>query len=153
MRRWEFAPAMRRRGDRIRIGRIATALGVLVTLAAEDRTQAQNAPRVSWILSELRPSIRPSWRGLRRACASLATSSAETSARTALAKSVRRLGQAANGAKCPQKNLQNFILRFSTGFGPRWLLARTWRKPSPPAGFRGYRSISPKRLWHRQRLF
>jgi len=98
-------------------------------------------------------SIRPSWRGLRRTYAALATSRVETSARIALAKSVRRVGQAAEGAKCPQKNSQNFILRFWTGFGPRWPPARTWRKPSPPAGFRGCHSISPKRPWHRQRLF
>jgi hypothetical protein len=32
-----------------RIGRIATVLSVLVVLAAPHRTQAQNAPRVSWI--------------------------------------------------------------------------------------------------------
>jgi hypothetical protein len=48
--RQQFAPAARRPGDRIRVGGIAAVLGVLVTLAAEDRTQAQNAPRVSRIL-------------------------------------------------------------------------------------------------------
>jgi len=63
--------------------------------------------------------IRPSWQGVKWTCATLATSRAETSARTALAKSVRRVGQAAEGAKCPQKNSQNFILHFSTGFGTR----------------------------------
>ena len=52
MRRWEFAPAMRRRSHRIRIGRIATALGALVALAAPVLTQAQNAPRVGWIFSD-----------------------------------------------------------------------------------------------------
>jgi hypothetical protein len=59
MRRQQFAPAARRPGDRIRVGGIAAVLGVLVTLAAEDRTQAQNAPRVSRILpgaSVLNPS-------------------------------------------------------------------------------------------------
>jgi hypothetical protein len=57
--RQQFAPAARRPGDRIRVGGIAAVLGVLVTLAAEDRTQAQNAPRVSRILpgaSVLNPS-------------------------------------------------------------------------------------------------
>src|SRR5260370_42546165 len=51
--------AARRPSDRIRVGGIATVLGVLITLAAEDRTQAQNAPRVSRILpgaSVLNPS-------------------------------------------------------------------------------------------------
>ena len=59
MRRQQFAPAARRPGGRIRVGGIAVVLGVLVTLAAEDRTQAQNAPRVSRILpgaSVLNPS-------------------------------------------------------------------------------------------------
>ena len=55
MRRQQFAPAARRP----RVGGIAAVLAVLVTLAAEDRTQAQNAPRVSRILpgaSVLNPS-------------------------------------------------------------------------------------------------
>ena len=43
---------MRRRSDRIRIGRIATALSTLVALAAPVLTQAQNAPRVGWIFSD-----------------------------------------------------------------------------------------------------
>jgi len=52
MRQQQFAPAAGRRGDRIRIGSIAAMLSALViTLAAEHRTQAQNAPRVSWVLS------------------------------------------------------------------------------------------------------
>ena len=51
MRRRQFAPAVRRRSHRIRIGRFATALSALVALAAPVLTQAQNAPRVGWILS------------------------------------------------------------------------------------------------------
>jgi hypothetical protein len=47
MQRQQFSPAARRSG-----GGIAAVIGVLVTLAAEDRTQAQNAPRVSRILSD-----------------------------------------------------------------------------------------------------
>jgi hypothetical protein len=57
--RQQFAPAARRPGDRIRVGGIAAVLAILVTLAAEDLTQAQNAPRVSRILpgaSVLNPS-------------------------------------------------------------------------------------------------
>ena len=52
MRRRQFAPAMRRRSHRIRIGRFATALSALVALAAPVLTQAQNAPRVGWIFSD-----------------------------------------------------------------------------------------------------
>jgi hypothetical protein len=55
----------------------------------------------------LLPPIRP--RSLKRASAILAMSRPDISARTALAKSVRRAGQAVEGAKCPQKNLQNII--------------------------------------------
>jgi len=69
MRRWEFAPAMRRRSDRIRIGRIATALSALVALAAPVLTQAQNAPRVGWIFSDASalnpPKLARFQRGLR----------------------------------------------------------------------------------------
>jgi hypothetical protein len=59
MRGREFAPAARRRNDRIRIGRIAAALSALVALVAPHRTQAQNAPRVGWMFpggSALNPS-------------------------------------------------------------------------------------------------
>jgi hypothetical protein len=49
IRRQQFAPAARRRCVRIRAGSIAAVLGALVTLAAGHRTQAQSAPRVSWI--------------------------------------------------------------------------------------------------------
>jgi len=52
MRRPEFAPAMRRRSDRIRIGRIATALSTLVALAVPVLTPAQDAPRVGRIFSD-----------------------------------------------------------------------------------------------------
>jgi len=52
MRRRQFAPAVRRRSHRIRIGRFATALSALVALAAPALTQAQNAPRVGWIFSD-----------------------------------------------------------------------------------------------------
>jgi len=52
MRRRQFAPAMRGRSHRIRIGRFATALSALVALAAPVLTQAQNAPRVGWIFSD-----------------------------------------------------------------------------------------------------
>src|SRR5690348_225824 len=117
MIRRQFAPAARRRGDRIRLSSIGAMLGALVTLAAEHRTQAQDTPRVSWIFPGA-SAPNPSKRGRKRTCATSATLRAETSARIAAAKSVRRVGQAA-GAKCPQKNLQNFILRFSTGFEPR----------------------------------
>jgi hypothetical protein len=49
MKRQEFAPAARRRGHRVRVGGIAAALSALLALAVEHGTQAQNAPRVSWI--------------------------------------------------------------------------------------------------------
>jgi hypothetical protein len=51
MSRQEFVPAERRRGDRIRVGRVAAVLSALIALAADHRTQTQNAPRVSWIFS------------------------------------------------------------------------------------------------------
>jgi len=51
MRRQGYAPAAHRRGDRIRRGVIAAALSALVALAAEHGTQAQNAPRLSWIFA------------------------------------------------------------------------------------------------------
>ena len=53
------SPRARRPGDRIRVGGIAGVLGALIALAAEHRTQAQYAPRVSLILtgaSALNPS-------------------------------------------------------------------------------------------------
>ena len=53
MRAREFVPAVRRRSHRIRIGRIATALSALVALAVPDLTQAQNAPDVGWIFSDV----------------------------------------------------------------------------------------------------
>jgi hypothetical protein len=40
----------RQRGDRIGVGSIAVVLSAIVVLAAEHRAQAQNAPRVSWML-------------------------------------------------------------------------------------------------------
>ena len=52
MRRRPFAPVVRRRSHRIRIGRLATALSALVALAAPVLTQEQNAPRVGWIFSD-----------------------------------------------------------------------------------------------------
>jgi hypothetical protein len=60
MRRQQFAPAARRRGDRIRVGGIAAVLGALVALAAEHRMQAQNAPRVSWIFPGASAAPNPS---------------------------------------------------------------------------------------------
>jgi hypothetical protein len=49
MRRQELSPAARRRGDRIRVSRIAALLGALIVLTAVHRTQAQHAPDASWI--------------------------------------------------------------------------------------------------------
>lgn len=45
MRRQKLAPAARRRGNRIKLARIATVLSALVPLAAELRAQARNVPR------------------------------------------------------------------------------------------------------------
>ena len=69
MRRRQFAPAMRGRSHRIRIGRFATALSALVALAAPVLTQAQNAPRVGWIFSDasaLNPPKLARFQGARR---------------------------------------------------------------------------------------
>ena len=41
--------AARRRGDRIRVSRIAALLIALIVLTAVHRTQAQHAPDASWI--------------------------------------------------------------------------------------------------------
>ena len=60
MGRQQFAPAARRRGDRIRVGGIAAVLAALVALAAEYRTQAQNTPRVSWIFPGASAASNPS---------------------------------------------------------------------------------------------
>src|SRR5215475_6923059 len=48
MRRQELSPAARRRGDRIRVSRIAALLSALIVLTAVHRTQAQHAPDASW---------------------------------------------------------------------------------------------------------
>ena len=55
MIRQELSPAARRRGDRIRVSRIAALLGALIVLTAVHRTQAQHAPDASWI--NLRASV------------------------------------------------------------------------------------------------
>ena len=49
MRRQELSPAASRRGDRIRVSRIAALLGALIVLTAVHRTQVQHAPDASWI--------------------------------------------------------------------------------------------------------
>ena len=49
MRRQELSPAARRRGDRIRVSRIAALLSALIVLTAVHRTQVQHAPGASWI--------------------------------------------------------------------------------------------------------
>jgi hypothetical protein len=48
MRREQFPLAAPRRSNAISVSRIAAVLGVLVTIAAEHRTQAQAEPRVNW---------------------------------------------------------------------------------------------------------
>src|SRR5262245_38838949 len=106
MRRQELSPAASRRGDRIRVSRIAALLGALIVLTAVHRTQAQHARDASWINPRASTPHSSKLR-LRRTCA-FAMSTAEISA---LAKSARRLGPAIQGAKCLQKNSTNFILR------------------------------------------
>ena len=49
MRRQELSAAARRRGDQIRVSRIAALLSALIVLTAVHRTQAQHAPDASWI--------------------------------------------------------------------------------------------------------
>ena len=49
MRRQELSPAARRRGDRIRVSRIAALLSAVIVLTAVHRPQAQHAPDASWI--------------------------------------------------------------------------------------------------------
>jgi len=44
-----FSPAASRRGDRIKVSRIAALLSALIVLTAVHRTQAQPAPDASWI--------------------------------------------------------------------------------------------------------
>ena len=44
-----FSPAASRRGDRIKVSRIAALLSALIVLTAVHRTQAQHAPDASWI--------------------------------------------------------------------------------------------------------
>src|SRR5262249_21115250 len=51
-----FSPAASRRGDRIRVSRIAALLNALIVLTAAHQTQAQHAPDAGWINS--RPAAR-----------------------------------------------------------------------------------------------
>jgi hypothetical protein len=100
----------------LRVISIAAVLGALVTLAAEHRTQAQNVLGVSRLFADtFAPNPSTKSAADQR---DFGYVEGNISARTALAKSVRRVGRAAEDAKCPQKNSQNFTLRFSTGFEP-----------------------------------
>ena len=58
MRRQELSPAGSRRGNRIRVSRIAALLSALIVLTAVHRTQAQPASDASWI--DTRASAPPS---------------------------------------------------------------------------------------------
>ena len=49
MRQQELSPAARRRGDRIRVSRIAALLSAAIVLTAVHRTQTQHAPHAGWI--------------------------------------------------------------------------------------------------------
>ena len=49
MKRQELSPGASRRGDRIRVSRIAALLGALIVFTAVHRTQAQHASDDSWI--------------------------------------------------------------------------------------------------------
>src|SRR5215831_13926664 len=113
MRRQELSPAARRRGDQIRVSRIAALLSALIVLTAVHRTQAQPAPDASWInprasaphSSELvttKEDLRPRYVEGRN---------------FGVGKSAWWLGLAVPGAKCLQKNSTNFILRSSNGYG------------------------------------
>jgi hypothetical protein len=119
MRRQQFAPAARRPDDRIRVGGIAAVLAVLVTLAAEDRTQAQNAPRVSRILPGASVLNASKLAGPEEDLRGLGYVEGRNIGENSAGKISSAAGSGAEGAKCPQKNSQNFILRFWTGFGPR----------------------------------
>ena len=97
----------------LRVVSFAVVLGALVTLAAEHRTQAQNVPAVSWIFADAfapNPSTKSDQRDL-----------GYVDGRNIGENRAGKisLGRAAEGAKCPQKNSQNFTLRYSTGFEPR----------------------------------
>jgi len=100
----------------LRVVSIVAVLGALVTLAAEHRTQPQNLPGVSWIFAD---AFAPNPSTESEEDRDLGYVDGRNIGENALAKSVRRVGRAAEGAKCPQKNSQNFTLRFSTGFEPR----------------------------------
>ena len=101
----------------LRVVSIAAVLGALITLAAEHRTQAQNLQGVSCIFADAfapNPSTKSE-----EDQRDLGYVDGRNIGENALAKSVRRVGRAAEGAKCPQKNSESFTLRFSTGFEPR----------------------------------
>ena len=113
---------MRRRCDGNRLGSIAAMLSALSAFLGVHQTQAENAPRVSWISPTAFSPSRSSWRW--------------RSTRTGLARSIRWMGQAAKGAMSPEELRK--VLSSACRFNPNTLaVSAPRRKPSLPVGFPG----------------